>query len=113
MRSLDLSYYVLKPLYSFAGAGVNINPTMNDIEAIPEKDRSGWLLQEKVKYTDVITAPDGGGIRAELRALIVWLPEWSAPKALHTLVRLTRGAMIGVDQNKGLDWVGSSCALIA
>jgi hypothetical protein len=113
VKSVDLASYVLKPLFSFAGVGVNISPAMADIQAIAENDRGNWLLQEKVKYADVIITPDGSGVRAELRAMIVWLPEWSAPKALHTLVRLTRGQMIGVDQNKGLDWVGSSCALIA
>ena len=111
-KSLDLAHYVLKPLFSFAGAGVNINPTSRDVEAIKEQERKHWLLQEKVTYADVISAPDGGSIRAELRAMLVWLPEWDAPKAMHTLVRLTRGSMIGVDQNKNLDWVGSSCALV-
>jgi len=27
------------------------------------------------------------------------------------LVRLSRGKMLGVDQNKGLDWVGASVGL--
>ncbi len=110
--SLDLSQFVLKPLFSFAGVGVNINPTLADIEAIPQEQRHQWLLQEKVEYAEVIHTPEGNGVRAELRALMIWLPEEEKPKALHTLVRLTRGKMVGVDFNKGLDWVGSSCALV-
>lgn len=111
--SLDLSRYVLKPLFSFAGLGVNVHPTAEDIDRIPTAERHNWLLQEKVDYADVIHTPTGDGVRAELRALLVWLPEWASPKAMHTLVRLTRGKMIGVDFNKGLDWVGSSCGLVS
>lgn len=110
--SIDLSHYVLKPLFSFAGIGVNVNPTLADIQTVGSANRHEWLLQEKVEYADVIHTPNGDGVRAELRALLVWLPEWEAPRAMHTLVRLTRGKMIGVDFNKGLDWVGSSCALV-
>jgi hypothetical protein len=113
VSTLDLTAFVLKPLYSFAGIGVNVTPTIADINAIPDIERHNWLLQEKVQYADVIHTPNGDGVRAELRALLLWLPEWDAPKAVHTLVRLTRGKMIGVDFNKGLDWVGSSCALVA
>ncbi len=111
-KHLDLSRYVLKPLYSFAGLGVNVNPSIADIEAIPVDQQEGWILQEKIEYTDIITTPSGEGVRGELRILLVWRDEDARPTALHTLVRLTRGKMIGVDYNKGLDWVGSSCALV-
>ena len=111
-KHLDLSKFVLKPLYSFAGHGVNISPTLSDCEAIPEADRDKWLLQEKVEYADIITTPDGNAVRGELRVMLIWIEGEKAPQALHTLVRLTRGKMVGVDYNKGLDWVGSSCALV-
>src|SRR6185369_2513650 len=35
----DLTRYVLKPLFSFAGGGVNVEPTRADVEAIPENER--------------------------------------------------------------------------
>ncbi|MEP7235334.1 MAG: hypothetical protein ABI778_08570 [Ignavibacteriota bacterium] len=111
-KHLDLSKYVLKPLYSFAGHGVNVNPKITDIESIPEPERAKWLLQEKVEYSDIITTPDGNGVRGELRIMLLWPEKATSPRAVHTLVRLTRGAMVGVDYNKGLDWVGSSCALV-
>jgi len=111
-RSPDLAKFVLKPLYSFAGHGVNINPTISDIEAIPQSERSEWILQEKVEYANIVTTPDGNEVRGELRVMLIWSEDQNSPKALHTLVRLTRGKMIGVDFNKGLDWVGSSCALV-
>lgn len=111
-KHLDLSRFVLKPLYSFAGIGVNINPSINNIETIPIEEQEAWILQEKIEYADIITTPSGQGVRGELRVLLIWRDEDERPIALHTLVRLTRGKMIGVDFNKGLDWVGSSCALV-
>ena len=111
-RELDLSQYVLKPLYSFAGAGVNISPTIEDVEGISSYARHQWLLQERVTYAEAFRSPDGHPIKAELRMMLIWPDGEERPKAAHTLVRLTRGAMVGVDHNKGLDWVGSSCALI-
>ncbi len=111
-RLLDLSQYVLKPLYSFAGAGVNISPSVADVEAIPEAAKHQWILQERVTYAEAFRSPDGHPVKAELRMMLIWPDGEERPKATHTLVRLTRGAMVGVDHNKGLDWVGSSCALI-
>jgi len=111
-KHMDLSGFVLKPLYSFAGQGVNVNPTIADIEAISEQERSDWLLQEKVEYANIITTPNGDEVRGELRIMLLWPEGENSPQALHTLVRLTRGKMVGVDYNKGLDWVGSSCALV-
>ena len=46
----DLSSYVLKPLFSFAGGGVNVEPTKADIDAVPAAERSNWCLQEKIDY---------------------------------------------------------------
>jgi hypothetical protein len=109
---LDLSRYVLKPLYSFAGAGVNISPTIEDVEGISSNALHQWLLQERVTYADVFQSPEGHGIKAELRMMLLWPDGDEKPKATHTLVRLTRGNKVGVDQNKGLEWVGSSAALI-
>lgn len=111
-RDIDFSKFVLKPLYSFAGVGVNVEPTITDIERISLEERSKWLLQEKVIYSDVIHTPDGNGVRCELRVLLLWDEATDSPKAMHTLNRLTRGKMVGVDFNKGLDWVGSSCSLV-
>lgn len=113
IKDLDLSKYVLKPLYSFAGAGVVIGPTREDVDAISTYARNHWLLQERVTYADVFQSPDGDVVRAELRMLMIWPEHSDRPKAWHTLVRMTRGVMIGVDQNKDLPYTGSSAALIA
>ena len=112
VRELDLSKYVLKPLYSFAGAGVVIGPTREEIEGISSYAREHWLLQERVMYSNIFQTPDGDGVRGEMRMLMFWPEADERPKAWHTLVRLTRGEKIGVDQNKDMAYTGSSAALI-
>ncbi len=96
--------YVLKPLYSFAGLGVDITPTKEKIAAITNP--SEWLLQQKVAYAPLMETPDGPA-KAEVR-LIFAGDGTSMPKLVNQLVRLTKGAMHGVDFNKGRTWVGAS-----
>ena len=103
----DLADYVLKPLYSFAGLGVDIAPTPQRIAAIERP--AEWLLQRKVAYAPVLSTPDGPA-KAEVR-LILAGDGRAMPTLLNNLVRLTKGAMHGVDFNKGRDWVGASVAL--
>src|SRR5262249_45228498 len=103
--------HVLKPLFSFAGAGVVIDVTPEDLARIPDDQRGGWLLQEKVTYASAIRAPDGTEVKAEVRVMLVRPPSAPALQPLMHLVRLSRGKMLGVDQNRGLDWVGASVGL--
>jgi len=100
----DLENYVLKPLYSFAGLGVDIAPTRESIAAVPNPRE--WLLQRKVTYAPVLATPDGSA-KAEVR-LILAGDGTRMPTLLNKLVRLTKGAMHGVDFNKGRTWVGAS-----
>jgi hypothetical protein len=106
-----LEGYVLKPLYSFAGAGVNLEPTAADLAAIPPEQRDGWILQRKVEYARELWTPEGIGVAAELRVLCMRGPGEKLPRPFMNLVRLSRGKMLGIDFNKGLDWVGSTVAL--
>jgi hypothetical protein len=103
----DLENYVLKPLYSFAGLGVDIAPTREKVAAIPSPH--DWLLQRKVEYAPVLATPDGPA-KAELR-LILAGDGTGWPRLIGNLVRLTKGAMHGVDFNKGRSWVGASVGL--
>jgi hypothetical protein len=112
VKDVDLEQYVLKPLFSFAGSGVVVGPTPADVLDVPADQHDKWMLQKRVTYADAFNTPDGHGVKAELRVLMIWPDGDRSPTAAHTLVRLTRGKMVGVDFNKGLDWVGSSCALI-
>lgn len=100
----DLENYVLKPLFSFAGMGVLIDVTLEDIEKI--KDPENWILQKKVVYEPVIQSPDGG-VKAEIRLMYLW-PEGEEPQLCINLARLSRGKMIGVRYNANFDWVGGS-----
>jgi hypothetical protein len=107
----DLSRYVLKPLFSFAGAGVNVEPTHADIDAIPDHERGGWCLQEKIEYEPALQAVDGGGVKIEIRMMFLRPDDEPKPILAQNLVRLSRGKMLGVDFNKQFTWVGSSVGL--
>lgn len=103
----DLENYVLKPLFSFAGMGVVIDVTQEDIDAV--KDPENWILQRKVQYADVIETPDVPA-KAEIRLFYFWKKGWARPKAVHNLSRLSKGKMIGTRYNKDKEWVGGSVA---
>jgi hypothetical protein len=107
----DLSRYVLKPLFSFAGAGVVIDVTPKDLAAVPVEQRHGWVLQEKIVYAPAIHAPDGTEVKAEVRVMLLRPPGAPELRPVIHLVRLSRGKMLGVDQNRGLTWVGASVGL--
>jgi len=109
----DLSRWVLKPLFSFAGAGVVVDVTPEHLERVPAEQRHGWVLQEKIDYAPVIEAPDGTGVRAEVRVMLLRPPGEEALTPLLNLVRLSRGAMMGVDQNTEQTWVGGSVGMWA
>lgn len=104
----DLENYVLKPLFSFAGAGVIIDVTKEDIEAII--DKSNYILQKKVNYEPVLKSPNDP-VKVELRMLMVWPEKDVRPHVAVNLVRLSKGKMIGVKYNKDKDWVGGSVGL--
>ena len=103
----DLENYVLKPLFSFAGMGVIIDVTKEDINKV--KDPQNWILQKKVKYADVIKTPDIPA-KAEIRLFYFWKEEWARPLAVHNLSRLSKGKMIGTRYNKDKAWVGGTVA---
>ncbi|MGA7057670.1 MAG: hypothetical protein WBY78_09560 [Terriglobales bacterium] len=105
----DLENFVLKPLYSFAGLGVVIAPSRADIDAIPAAKRGEYILQERMNFTPVVETPHGAA-KVELRIMYVWLDKLLP---VLTIVRMGRGLMMGVDQNKGMKWVGSSAALVS
>jgi len=103
----DLENYVLKPLFSFAGQGVIIDVTEQNIKDII--DPENWILQEKVYYEPVIQAPDGG-VKMEIRLLYLWPNGDEKPTLAINLARLSRGKMIGVRYNQDFDWVGGTVA---
>ena len=101
----DLENYVLKPLFSFAGQGVVIDVTQQDIDNV--KDPENWILQKKVKYADVIQTPDVPA-KAEIRLFYFWKDQNTRPVPANNLARLSKGKMVGVRYNKDKEWVGGS-----
>ncbi len=101
----DLDRYVLKPLYSFAGLGVKVGPTKQEIDSIPHEQRNEFILQRKMDFVPTIETPSGL-TKAEIR--IMYVHDYGKLRALITVVRTGRGKMMGVDFNKNLDWVGAS-----
>jgi hypothetical protein len=103
----NLENYVLKPLFSFAGSGVIIDVSKNDITNLP--DPQNWMLQKKVTYAPIIktlTTP----AKAEIRLLFLWEDGASRPFPAINIARLSKGKMIGVRYNQHETWVGSSIA---
>ncbi|HTN85484.1 MAG TPA: hypothetical protein VL242_17420, partial [Sorangium sp.] len=107
----DLERYVLKPLFSFAGSGVKVDVTPEHIAAIPEAERSRWLLQEKIAYEPALLMPDGSGVKAEVRMMFLRAPGEPELSLVLNLARLSRGRMLGVDQNRDLTWVGGTVGI--
>jgi len=105
----DLENWVLKPLFSFAGAGVKVDVTAADIDAVSPEHRAQTLLMRKVEYAPVIETADGESSKAEIRIMFVWREE--KPFPVTTLARLSQGKMMGVAFNKDRTWVGSSGCL--
>jgi hypothetical protein len=104
----SLSDYVLKPLYSFAGLGVDMEPTREKLAGLTNPHE--WILQKKVQYAEFVPTPDGPKSKAEIRMMFIW-PDDGEPVLVNNLVRMSQGKMMGVDFNRDKTWVGSNIAL--
>jgi hypothetical protein len=101
--------YVLKPLYSFAGHGVDMEPTREKIDALANPHE--WILQKKIDYAAFVPTIDGQKSKAEIRMMFVWPDNDPNPTLVNNLVRMSQGKMMGVDFNIHKTWVGASIAL--
>lgn len=101
----DLENYVLKPLYSFAGAGVQIHVTKDMIDRVT--DKTNYLLQEKVAYAPVIDTMDEPA-KCEIRMMLLHNSKTNKTEIVSNLMRLSKGEMVGVKYNKDKTWVGGS-----
>jgi hypothetical protein len=100
----DLENYVLKPLFSFAGLGVELGPTRERLRSLP--DPENFILQRRVDYAAALETPDEPA-KAEVRMMFVWKDR---PLLVNNLVRISKGKMMGVDFNKDKTWIGASSA---
>ncbi|RLJ32815.1 hypothetical protein CLU97_2280 [Chryseobacterium sp. 7] len=105
----NLEDFVLKPLFSFAGSGVNLNPTKEITDTI--QDKENYILQRKVTYEPIFEDINGEFSKAEIRLLYIWRENDERPILLENLGRMTKAAMVNVDFNKkDAIWIGSSNA---
>jgi hypothetical protein len=103
--------YVLKPLFSFAGSGVNVHPTPQDCAArsaararplVPAReDRVRGRARSRGRRPGQGRGTGHAPAAGCSRELV----------AATNLCRLSRGDMHGVDHNKNMTWVGSSVGL--
>ncbi len=103
----NLADFVLKPLFSFAGQGVVIDITPEDIAAV--QDPAHWILQRKESYAEIIHTPDGPA-KVEVRMMYVWKEGDARPTLVTNLARISKGKMVGVRYNQDKTWVGGSVA---
>jgi hypothetical protein len=105
----NLDDYVLKPLYSFAGHGVDMEPTPERIGGLENPHE--WILQKKVDYAAFVPTVGGQKSKAEIRMMFVWPENDHDPTLVNNLIRMSQGKMMGVDFNIDKTWVGASIAL--
>ena len=105
----DLSEFVLKPLFSFSGQGVILDPKEADIDGLT--DTKSHILQKKVRFAPLFSDTSGERAMAEIRMIYSWAEGEDRPIATLNLVRMTKSAMSNVDHNKAdLMWTGGSIA---
>ncbi|WP_297760383.1 hypothetical protein [uncultured Muriicola sp.] len=105
-EDIDLHQYVLKPLFSFAGKGVNLEPTWEMLNEI--KDRKNYMLQKKVTYASLIKTNTDKNSKVELRILYVWNEEAGKLRPVINLTRMGKGGLINVSHLTNDTWIGSS-----
>ena len=103
--ALNLDEYICKPLFSFGGQGVMLDPTIDTIHAI--NDPENWILQKKVTYAAAIETPSGPS-KAEIRLFYFWDKQLGRYVATNNLTRISKGPMIGVSYNNTATWIGGS-----
>lgn len=107
--SEKLEDFVLKPLFSFAGSGVNLDPTQADLDVISDKEN--FIMQRKVFYEPLFEDTNGKFSKSEIRMLYLWKENEENPLLMDNLARMTKVAMANVDFNKkDAIWIGSSLA---
>jgi hypothetical protein len=104
----DRESLILKPLFSFAGKGIEFGPSDEMLVGIPPNHRCEYLMQQRLHFEPVIETPRGP-TQAEIRILYLW-PDGGDLDPVLSLIRLGRGKMMGVDHNRDQEWVGGSAA---
>lgn len=105
-----LEDFVLKPLFSFAGSGVDLYPDQEKIDRI--EDKENYIMQRKASYEPLFKDTNGEFSKAEIRLLYLWEENEDTPTLAVNLVRMTKAEMVNVNFNKkDAIWIGSSVGL--
>lgn len=105
-EDLDLGKFVLKPLFSFAGKGIDLYPTKKTIASI--EDKHNYILQQKVNYAPLVKTNTEKNSKVELRILYIWSKKDNCLKPVINLTRMSKGEMINVSHQVNESWIGSS-----
>jgi hypothetical protein len=108
LAALPRSEWILKPLFGFAGRGIEFAPSDELLAAIPAPERHGFLMQRRMHFSPIIATPFGP-TQTEIRILYLWA-DGGQLEPVFSLTRLGRGKMMGVDHNRNQEWVGGSAA---
>ena len=106
------SGYVLKPLFSFAGAGVNVHPVAARRRGDRTRRTRGLVPagEDRLRRRPS-KPPTAAAVKVELRVMFLRPDGASALVPATNLCRLSRGDLLGVDFNKNKTWVGSSLGI--
>ena len=105
-ENLDFDQYVLKPLFSFAGQGINLKPDKTVIAEID--DKHNYILQQKVDYAWLVKTNTEKNSKVELRMLYIWNAPENRFKPVINLTRMSKGQLINVSFQTEESWIGSS-----
>src|SRR5690606_35788746 len=97
----DFSQFVLNPLFSFAGHGVEVDLKKELLENI--SDKKNYILQQKIDYAPLSETPDEYS-KVEIRMMFLWEKN-KKPLLVNNLISMSKGKMMGVDFNKNKTWV--------
>lgn len=67
----DRGEWILKPLFSFAGKGIEFAPSEELLQSIPAEQRRDYLLQQRMHFASTVETPFGP-TQAEIRILYIW-----------------------------------------
>ena len=105
----DPGLYVLKPLFSFAGTGINLNPDREMLNQLADPHR--YLLQRKVTYAPLVKTKTDKAAKVELRILYIRNSQSGQLQPVINLTRMAMGPLINVSHLTGERWIGSSISL--
>ena len=94
----QLESSVCKPLFDFAGRGVELSPTPAYLASLPSAD---YLLQQKVQYARCVINPAQQVLKTEIRLLSLWPDNAEHPSTVAMMARLSNGLFMGTNQQAG------------